>query len=124
MGEKKKIIGIENNKSLIAICKKNFKKMGVKYPTLISQDARKVSIQKINDYKIFYLYNPFSAKIIRDFFKKNSFRYSAIIYFNPLHSDELVNLNYKCVCSKKTYRNGSSYNIFITKGLEKSFKNL
>ncbi len=121
-GEKKKIIGIEYNKDLIKICKLNFRKLKFKYPQLVSKDARKVALKKENNKKIFYLYNPFNLETLRIFFLKNSFKYSAIIYFNPLHSNELLNLNYECIYTKSSYRNGSSFKVYISRDLKKILK--
>ena len=100
-GCKKIIVGIENNRKLSDICINNFSIMNEEFPILIKKNAEEVMLTKENliikknHNKIFFLYNPFGSKTLKTFFQKNSFKYSAIIYFNPLHTKELVNINYE-----------------------------
>lgn len=105
------IQGLEYDRELAAICRNNFKVMGLKLPNIILGDASNVLIEKKRDRQIYFMYNPFGNDIVSSFFNKNYTDKMTVIYFNPIHSKALENLGLICVYERKSYRKGSSFMI-------------
>tara|TARA_A100001035_G_scaffold87112_1_gene67787 strand:+ start:10497 stop:11174 length:678 start_codon:yes stop_codon:yes gene_type:complete len=85
------------NKKCIQVSNENFKKaknsligsiFGIEIPIIEKNDACKIILKRNNFKFIFYLYNPFSEEILREFIlnNKNNFKKGdIIIYINDLH---------------------------------------
>ena len=113
----KKITGIDINKNLLNICKrniKNFRKNNYKPQKikLINSDALKY---KINDENVFFFFNPFS-NIILDKVLKNILNYKKkkiyVIFAGPKLTNKILKKKFKLILKK-------SYNTYDCSLLEK-----
>ncbi len=98
------------NKKCIQISNDNFKKaknsllgsfLGIEMPIIEQYDAYKIIFKRKNLKFIFYLYNPFNEKILREFILNNKSNFKKgdiIIYINDLHKnvfEELLEIKLK-----------------------------
>ncbi len=112
--ENENILGFDYNKNLNKIALKNFDKLNYKSVKILHADASLLKIPKLNEtFTVFFMYNPFGKKTINNFFKNNLPKKSALIYFNPLHSELIESFGYIKAYQRDTHMRGSSYKIFI-----------
>ena len=89
-----KIMGVELSPELIAIARKNMKKLGIGNVGTIVADA--ADFADLDGYNYFYFFNPFPPAIMRAVIKNISSslarkpRKTIIIYFNPEFHDSVV----------------------------------
>ncbi len=108
------IYGIEYDKELNRIAKKNFKKLKYKKVNFLCGDISTVKIPDEEPGKtiIYYMFNPCGKKTLKNFFKNNRTKNSFIIYFNPILKRDIKDIGYELVFEKISYRKGSTYSIF------------
>jgi 16S rRNA A1518/A1519 N6-dimethyltransferase RsmA/KsgA/DIM1 with predicted DNA glycosylase/AP lyase activity len=86
----KNISGIEIDNNLVSICKKNLDILKIKNINIIESDI--LEYKNINEYDIYYFYNPFSSKTFELLLSKIDNKISTIIYKN-IHIEEENILN-------------------------------
>tara|TARA_Y100001968_G_scaffold176948_1_gene162100 strand:- start:2592 stop:3281 length:690 start_codon:yes stop_codon:yes gene_type:complete len=111
----KKIIGLEYNQNHISISYKNFDKLNLKNIEIINGDASTVMLEGINadNYRVFFMYNPFGIKTIKKFFANNISQKVGLIYFNPVHHAQIKDLGFEEIYSNNTYRAGGSFSLYL-----------
>ncbi len=110
----KKIIGIEYNQNLISIANENLNKLNLKNIKILHGDASSIKLNSINanDYRIFFMYNPFGIKTLEKFFANNLTQKVGLIYFNPVYHTQIKDLGFKEIYSNNSYRAGSTYSLY------------
>jgi SAM-dependent methyltransferase len=89
-----KIAGVELSPELVAVAKKNLRKLGIGNVEMIISDA--VDFTDLDEYNYFYFFNPFPAGVTRAVIKNIASslarkpRRLLIIYFNPEFHDVIV----------------------------------
>ena len=81
---------------------------------ILHGDASTINLDSINaeNYRIFFMYNPFGIKTIKNFFTNNLSQKVCLIYFNPVYHTQIRDLGFKEIYSNNSYRAGSSYSIY------------
>lgn len=87
-----KVAGVELSDELCAICMKNMQTLGYHDIVIFPEDATQLR-DELDDYNVFYMFNPFPAEPMRTFMRsiaesvKRNRRVVYGIYHNPLHGD-------------------------------------
>ena len=107
-----KISGIEIDEKLVLICKKNFLLLNKKNISIIHDNI--LNLENINNYDIYYFYNPFNSNIFEKIIKKIKYDREIIIIYKNIHIEE------KLILSKYKFNNimefkGNLRNYYIYK---------
>lgn len=105
------IIGIEHNKFLLDISRKNLDNSHK--VTLMSGDLFEVNMQYSELKAIYYLYNPFSEKILDKLLNIVNEK-SYFIYNNPVFIESFLKNNYKIVAENKGFHPNLNW-VILTK---------
>jgi len=74
--------GVEYNKKLADICKRNMRRLGLDDVTVWVGDARE--FEDYDSYDTFYFFNPFGPEIFQDVINKLPSHGTTIIYYHPI----------------------------------------
>jgi 16S rRNA A1518/A1519 N6-dimethyltransferase RsmA/KsgA/DIM1 with predicted DNA glycosylase/AP lyase activity len=106
------LLGVEYSQELNNICINNLKKMPYVNYKISNEDALEVNFIKDNYINIFYLYNPFSEKVLNKFIRKIKCYFCYVIYVNPAHEKLFIQNNFSILLKKNAWHPNASYTIF------------
>jgi len=109
MGFKPNLFGIEYDKTLIKVCRKNLLIFNYEDISIIEVDANKFQTSTINN--VFFLFNPFGLKTLENFLSNNISKMDYVIYINPEYAEVLVRYGFEIIYEFESYRNSSSFKI-------------
>ena len=118
----KKVYGVELSEQLVKISKENLRRLKVNNYEVLHVDARDIPDDILDEVNLIYLYNPFPKVVMSDVFKKIEEslvrlpRMMMVIYFNPLHDEELVGSSvFKLQTVIKNPISNSDFHIYVTR---------
>lgn len=107
------IYGIEYNKDLAEISKKNIEKVGYKNEIkVLINDITQVETSIFSETLLIYLYNPFDELIMKEFLINFKLKKIILIYNNPVHSSLFKEFGYTCIHSEKKWHPNANFNIY------------
>ena len=105
------VTGIEIDKELNIICKKNLSKLNFNHKYIICNDDILNVDFKLNNY-IFFLYNPFNEDLLIKFLKKVSKKNTILIFKNIDENNLLYSMGWNLIYSHSFIFNSKNFKVY------------
>jgi SAM-dependent methyltransferase len=112
LGESDRYFGIDFEKSLVEIAKRNSIKMFGDPGNFFAEDVVEVEWDKYSRKLLIYMYNPFDSIVLKQVLEKIKTKKVIIVYVNPVETPLLVENGYKILYSFKSWHANLTYTLF------------